>query len=209
VAYVVAGMIAGGLLANGAALPNKPDNLREAARSIAMPASNTDSKRDRLAVSYQVASLSPELTGSLPPAAPAPVPTKAAAPVEKIGPPSPLVSQPVLPAKPKVVAKRPNTYALLSDEQIASVKERMKLTPYQEQHWPAIEAALRKIGAKLHKSSKAGPDAAPISIDPNSSEVQDLKSAAMPLLFTLTEDQKREVRTLARVIGLEAVASAI
>jgi hypothetical protein len=31
----------------------------------------------------------------------------------------------------------------------------------------------------------------------------------MPLLFTLNEDQKREVRTLARVIGLDAVASAI
>jgi len=31
----------------------------------------------------------------------------------------------------------------------------------------------------------------------------------MPLLFSLREDQKREVRSLARIIGLEAVASAI
>jgi hypothetical protein len=31
----------------------------------------------------------------------------------------------------------------------------------------------------------------------------------MPLLFQLREDQKQEVRTLARVIGLEKVASMI
>ncbi len=40
-------------------------------------------------------------------------------------------------------------------------------------------------------------------------EVQQLKSAAMPLLFQLREDQKDEVRRLARVIGLEKVAAAI
>ena len=45
--------------------------------------------------------------------------------------------------------------------------------------------------------------------DPDADEVQQLKSAAMPLLFQLREDQKREVRTLARLIGLEKVASQI
>ena len=40
-------------------------------------------------------------------------------------------------------------------------------------------------------------------------EVQQLKSAAMPLLFQLREDQKDEVRRLARIIGLEKVAAAI
>jgi hypothetical protein len=39
--------------------------------------------------------------------------------------------------------------------------------------------------------------------------VQQLKSAAMPLLFQLRDDQKEEVRKLARVIGLDKVASAI
>jgi ABC-type transporter Mla MlaB component len=47
------------------------------------------------------------------------------------------------------------------------------------------------------------------AIDPDSEEVQQLKSAAMPLLFQLREDQKDEVRKLARVIGLDKVASAI
>lgn len=44
---------------------------------------------------------------------------------------------------------------------------------------------------------------------PNSAEVQQLKSAAMPLLFQLREDQKSEVRTLAHLIGLEKVAAQI
>ena len=48
-----------------------------------------------------------------------------------------------------------------------------------------------------------------IPIDPEAEEVQQLKSAAMPLLFQLREDQKNEVRSLARIIGLEKVASMI
>ena len=46
-------------------------------------------------------------------------------------------------------------------------------------------------------------------IDPEWSEVQQLKSVAMPLLFQLREDQKREVRSLAHIIGPGAVASLI
>jgi hypothetical protein len=46
-------------------------------------------------------------------------------------------------------------------------------------------------------------------IDPEWSEVQQLKSVAMPLLFQLREDQKREVRSLAHIIGLGSVASLI
>ena len=53
------------------------------------------------------------------------------------------------------------------------------------------------------------PNANASAIDPDSEEVQQLKSAAMPLLFQLREDQKEEVRKLARIIGLEKVASAI
>ena len=83
----------------------------------------------------------------------------------------------------------------------------MKLTPSQQAYWPGIETALRKIAKQLQKTPGVANPAA--SIDPDSPEVQNLKSAAMPLLFTLSEDQKREVRTLARVIGLTAVASAI
>jgi hypothetical protein len=119
------------------------------------------------------------------------------------------VTDPAAP-KPKVVAKPPvqKSYALLSDAQIAGIKERLKLSPSQEYYWPSVENALRAVARKIHASRQADPANA-VPIDPEAAEVQQLKSAAMPLLFQLREDQKREVRSLARLIGLEKVAAAI
>jgi len=115
------------------------------------------------------------------------------------------------PAKPKAAAKQPaqKTYTLLSDAQIAAIKGRLNLTASQESYWPGVEAALRAVARKMHDMRQANPAAGAPPIDPDSEEVQQLKSAAMPLLFQLREDQKREVRALARIIGLEKVASAI
>jgi hypothetical protein len=112
-------------------------------------------------------------------------------------------------AKSKLVVKPApqKTYALLSDEQIAGIKDRLKLSSSQESYWPAVENALRAVARKIHATRQTDPKAAPI--DPDAEEVQQLKSAAMPLLFQLREDQKREVRTLARLIGLEKVAAQI
>ena len=121
------------------------------------------------------------------------------------------VTDPATP-KPKVIAKPPvqKSYALLSDAQIAGIKERLKLSPSQEYYWPAVENALRAVAHKIHTARQADPhNAAAVPIDPEAAEVQQLKSAAMPLLFQLREDQKSEVRSLARLIGLEKVAAAI
>jgi hypothetical protein len=114
--------------------------------------------------------------------------------------------------KPAVAAKPPvqKSYALLSDAQIAGIKNRLKLTPDQEYYWPGIENALRAVSRKIQAARLSDPNnAAAVKIDPDGAEVQELKSAAMPLLFQLREDQKREVRSLARLIGLEKVAQAI
>jgi ABC-type transporter Mla MlaB component len=115
------------------------------------------------------------------------------------------------PAKPKIVAKPQiqKSYALLSDGQIAGIKERLKLSSSQEYYWPGVETALRALARKLNAARLSNPNATPAQIDPDCEEVQQLKSAAMPLLFQLRDDQKEEVRKLARIIGLEKVASAI
>jgi ABC-type transporter Mla MlaB component len=65
------------------------------------------------------------------------------------------------------------------------------------------------VARKINATRQADPHATGAPIDPDAAEVQQLKSAAMPLLFQLREDQKQEVRTLARLIGLEQVASQI
>lgn len=117
----------------------------------------------------------------------------------------------VQPAKPKVAAKPApqKSYALLSDVQIAGIKERLHLSSSQEYYWPGVETALRAVARKLNAAKLSNPQAGAAQLDPDSEEVQQLKSAAMPLLFQLREDQKEEVRKLARIIGLEKVASAI
>ena len=122
-----------------------------------------------------------------------------------------VAAAPAAPPKPKAAAKPPvqKNYALLSDVQIAGIKERLKLSPDQESYWPGVEKALRAIARKIHSTKQADPAAGMPPIDPDSDEVQQLKSAAMPLLFQLREDQKSEVRSLARIIGLERVASMI
>ncbi|OKO86065.1 hypothetical protein AC629_17490 [Bradyrhizobium sp. NAS80.1] len=116
-----------------------------------------------------------------------------------------------VPAKPKVVAKpQPQkSYSLLSDAQISGIRDRLKLSSSQEYYWPSVETALRNVVRKISANKLSNPNAPGVPIDPNCDEVQQLKSAAMPLLFQLRDDQKEEVRKLARIIGLEKVAQQI
>ncbi|WP_426421138.1 hypothetical protein [Bradyrhizobium genosp. A] len=115
------------------------------------------------------------------------------------------------PPKPKAVAKpQPQkTYSLLSDVQIAGIRDRLKLSSSQEYYWPSVESALRNVARKISANRLSNPNGPNVQIDPNCDEVQQLKSAAMPLLFQLRDDQKEEVRKLARIIGLEKVAQQI
>ncbi|HVX77177.1 MAG TPA: hypothetical protein VHB49_13690 [Bradyrhizobium sp.] len=115
------------------------------------------------------------------------------------------------PPRPKLVERPapPRPSPVLSDAQIAGIKERLKLSPDQEYYWPSVESALRAVAHRIQANRRADPHATGAAIDPDSPEVQELKSAAMPLLFGMREDQKREVRLLARQIGLEKVAEMI
>jgi hypothetical protein len=92
---------------------------------------------------------------------------------------------------------------MLNDAQIASIKKRLHLTPDQEAMWPAVEAALRNVAyARAREAHRAGAPA-----DPDSVAVQDLKSAAIPLLMSFSDQQKNEVRSLAHVMGLDKLAT--
>ena len=153
----------------------------------------------------QAASSEPAPQPTMQPAVSLPSPQR---PVQKSGIPA---AQPA----PKVAAAphRPvNDRAgyMLNDTQIASIKERLHLTPDQEQMWPAVEAALRNIA--YARAQQARGRGAPVSgetqaaaIDPNA--VQGLKSAAVPLILSFNSEQKDEVRNLAHVMGLDQLAS--
>ena len=207
VCFLVAGAAAASILGRDTVSAAQFESPAKVTKS---PLANRESKTDKLALA--MAALPPaddsqrlpeQLRQAFASDSPfGPQPPRIAAPM----------SAPAQPAdKPKAAAKPPvqKSYALLSDIQIAGIKERLKLSPSQEQHWPGVENALRAVARKIHATRQANPHATGAPIDPECAEVQQLKSVAMPLLFQLREDQKREVRSLARIIGLDAVASLI
>jgi hypothetical protein len=158
----------------------------------------------------QLALFAPALTIS-PQAVPQmPVQTASAGPMpispsRVAAPPTPV--QQVVTVKPHVaprVANRPGY--MLDDAQIASVKQRLHLTPDQERMWPAVQVALRNIAfARARDARQHGVQ--PGTTDPNSAEVQDLKSAATPLLMSFSDQQKDEVRSLVHVMGVDQLAT--
>ena len=124
------------------------------------------------------------------------------------------VENPAPAPAPSANARRVTSHSnsVLNDAQIASLKRRLKLTAEQERMWPAVETALRKIvytktAMSPHTQGARSNGASTPYIDPTSAEVRQLKAAAVPLIMRLNEEQKREVKMLAYVMGLESVAS--
>ena len=221
--FLITGAAAVSVLARDS-VPAAGTRLQLAA--IQSPTANRESKTDKLAVttaSLALPSLEqayPELREPLRQAFASdspvdlPMPSIAEPTAAQPTAAAPIAAEPVAaaqPPKPKIAAKPPaqKSYALLSDEQIAAIKGRLNLSSSQEYYWPSVEQALRAVARKIHASRHGQPSTGAPPIDPDSDEVQQLKSAAMPLLFQLREDQKQEVRSLARIIGLHQVAAQI
>ena len=121
----------------------------------------------------------------------------------------PPAEKPKHPSPPPPPAPAPSAHSgLLDDNQISGLKGRLRLSSDQVEYWPAVEAALRDVVRTQLRGTKHAV-AGKVNIDTDSPEVQKLIWAAMPLLMRLREDQKNEVRKLARVIGLDQVASHI
>lgn len=213
ICFLVVGAAVTAVLGRDSVPMAQPQLAAASAVAVQAPVSNKEGKKDRLAVmSYAAAAYEPpQTTAAL--SEPLRQAYASTAPAD-LGLPKEVAPSltPAAPPKPKTVAKPPQpqkNYALLSDAQIAGIKDRLKLSSSQEYYWPPVETALRAVARKIHAGRQANPNAQGVPIDPESAEVQQLKSAAMPLLFQLREDQKSEVRSLARIIGLEKVAAMI
>jgi hypothetical protein len=115
------------------------------------------------------------------------------------------------PAKPPAPSPRRSSSArspnVVNDAMIASIRQRLKLTAEQQKLWPPVEAALRKVTYTRAAMNPQRGQGATAYIDAASPEVQELKSAALPLLMRLNGEQKREVKELVFVMGLESLAS--
>lgn len=91
---------------------------------------------------------------------------------------------------------------LLNEAQIASIRERLRLSPDQEQFWPPVEAALRAIAWRGPREKLNHKTA---TLDPKS--LEKMTTALGPFLRKLRTDQKDELRSLAHLMGLERLAS--
>src|SRR5215475_793037 len=125
--------------------------------------------------------------------------------------PATIEAKPKPPAPTKVVlasasAKpaKPRSNAVLNDSQLAGIKKRLNLTPEQERYWPALEAELRKME---YTKSQGGSRTA--SIDMSKVNVDGLKSAGFPLVMSFSDDQRRELKSLTHLLGLESVMAGL
>lgn len=102
-----------------------------------------------------------------------------------------------------IVVPRLDRHETLTLKHIAEIKASLNLTPDQERHWPALEAELRELVQRLVAQKAAGTKKMPIS----AAEAQRLYWAAGPLVLSLRQEQKDELRRLARAMGLDQVAA--
>jgi hypothetical protein len=146
----------------------------------------------------------------VPPPAEAARDPAATAPVVASATPEPAVKPvAVATAEPSVkpvaaVHRRPN--AVLDDGQIASIKRRLHLSPYQERMWPAVESELRKLAVAAPAQQQAKRGKEPPKLELSSADVARLKSAALPLIMSFNDEQRGELRNMAHVTGLDRYA---
>ena len=141
---------------------------------------------------------------------PHPIYSAASAAVEEPAPPVQVASasavMPAMPARPAVAARLiQRLNAVLNEQQIASIRRRLNLSPEQERYWPAVAAQLRKMEYKKDPKSPQGTRTA--GIDMSKVDVEGLKSAGFPLVMSFNDEQRRELKSLAHLLGLEGVMS--
>ena len=194
--YPTAGQLAAPTAANASPAISSPKAVGSGVRSAS--AAPTPAPAPAAELPPQLASTEPQL----------PATALAYAAVEAVEPPPQVASAPAAAVK-KAPRPASASNAVLNSAQIASIKERLKLTSYQSALWPPVESALRDIsyqpGHDTGHKTAANPHGG--TIDPNSAPVQRLKSVAFPLLMSFNEEQKQEVRTLVRLMGLENLAA--
>src|SRR5438093_7668387 len=148
ICFLVVGAAATAILGRDS-VPAAPSQLATTAAAVQAPVSNKANKKDRLAVvSYALAAYEPPqtteaLSEPLRQAYASTAPADIGLPKEvaPAAPMAPAASSLTAPPKPKAAAKpqppQPQkNYALLSDGQIAGIKDRLKLSASQESYWP-------------------------------------------------------------------------
>jgi hypothetical protein len=102
--------------------------------------------------------------------------------------------------------------ARVTDVNIVEIKGQLKLTAAQEPLWARVEDVLRSIAREQAEGESAGLlrriGRRVVSIAFDGTVTQRIKSAAMPLIASLSEEQKATVHRFAQRFGIVDVAAA-
>jgi hypothetical protein len=101
--------------------------------------------------------------------------------------------------------------AKVTEVKLAEIKGLLKLTAAQEPLWARLESALRSIAREQGQDESAGlvrrVSRRIVAIVFDDGAMQRLKSAAQPLLASLTDEQKSTARRIAVQMGLADIVS--
>jgi hypothetical protein len=113
------------------------------------------------------------------------------------------------------VSQISRTTFVITDAHISRLHSMLRLTAAQERHWPAVEAALRRFAREQAREDAAASGfvqrlrTQASSVASQAVSLKRVVSAAMPLIRSLDEDQKRDATRLARALGFDKLASAL
>jgi len=99
---------------------------------------------------------------------------------------------------------------VVTDGQIARLRHALQLTPTQQQHWHAVEATLRSLARQQQGYRVASADGGYIEraharvagYTVTAVAMQQLRSAAQPLVAMLTDQQKEAGRSVLQSMGV-------
>jgi hypothetical protein len=111
-----------------------------------------------------------------------------------------------LQAGPRVAPAQPRYQGVLTEAEIARIRNSLRLTPEQALLWPPVHSALSEMGRQQMAQIKNGQKPQILAED---WPPQRLYSVAGPLIKSLRPDQKDQVRALCRSLGFQMVASLI
>lgn len=107
------------------------------------------------------------------------------------------------PPRPAVDHKYDGVFTM---DEIRKLKTAMHLSPDQEPYWPPVASLLRELGRQQMAQVDAGQKK---DLDLGMDMMQRFYTSASPLLQSLREDQKVQIRRLAKDMGFGAYASYI
>jgi zinc resistance-associated protein len=97
---------------------------------------------------------------------------------------------------------------VLTQGHIARLRGVLKLTPEQQRHWPAVEAALRQVVAQQRQAASGNLVQRWGSRASGAVNWGRVAAAARPLIGTLDDGQKRDAMAFAHSMGISHVAAA-